>query len=546
MSNTYLKVLGSASRISLRSQALAGLPRLCCGWAAEQRSRREDANRKMLELKTHMVAVSVAMRSIFLPTWLESARSSRARRVYLFERLWTDSVEFQAELRAQVPRLTEFHHALEMRGDIEGALETGVLPVLLREKLVETQPVHLTPEKLTRGAVVWSIRWLGHGTMAVDRSGPEPTAGYQWHRVILHVRVDRGARRIDTEFYSLNEEAGATVNPFDDREKLHAVWCVPEKPGAPLELVYLGFGTNEPYDIEHADRGTTTLSGRPRFYIYDADRGVELSYKVSWSDSRPFDWDWTPRQVTRGPHGTKVEFVRMGEGTLLCLADAELASAAQQLTEEKSLQLVWSTYFDEPAPALSEVSEDLREKLRAFMSRVDAHVTGPCERPIGPRDEAPSIDEILLRAGRDYLPYFAATSAARTVHRTPVELLAALRQLDPSRADEYRFLDETCKDVFVPDVAAFLPDRLVDVFALDQSKIDPSVAGWVTHVAGQIDRDLYHYGQSPMERIHRLRFGAWLATRRDLGNVYGHVLAAGRACVDDGSCHGCFDLDLGR
>jgi hypothetical protein len=420
------------------------------------------------------------------------------------------------------------------------------MPLLLREKLLETRAAHLTSDKMMRGLVVWSIRWIGHGTMAVDRSGADPTVGYQWHRVILHVRVDREARRIDTEFYSLNEDAGDTVNSFDDREKLHAVWFAPLDPAAPLELVYLGFGTNEPYDLEHADRGTTTLSGRPRFYIYDVDRGAELSYQVRWSDLRPFDWDWTPCPVTVGPQGTRVEFVRMGEGSLFCLADAEVASAASHLTEERSLQLAWAALFGEPAPALSEISEDTRNKLRGFLSRVDAYVTGPHERSIGPRHKTPSIDEILVRAGRDYVPYFAATSAARTVNRTPEALVAALRQLEPSRADEYRFLDEACKDVFVPHIAASLPDRLRDLFALDQNGLDPRVAAWVAHVADQIDRDLYHYGQTPMERIHRLRFGVWLATRPDLGDIYDQVLAAGRACIDGGSCHGCFDLEFGR
>ncbi len=356
------------------------------------------------------------MPSIFQQTWLERARS-RSGRIPLMQRLWRESVAFQAEVRTQVPGLTSFHHALEVRGDIEGAVATGVMPLLLREKLMETWAAHLTPDKLMRGLVVWWIRWLGHGTMAVDRSGTDPTVGYQWHRVILNVRVDRGTRRIDTEFYSLNEEAGDGVNSFDDREKLHAIWAVPVDRAAPLELVYLGFGTNEPYDLEHADRGTTTLSGRPRFYIYDVDRGAELSYQVRWSDSRPFDWDWTPRPVTEGPEGTKVEFVRMGDGSLFCLADAEVASAASHLTEEKSLQLAWAALFGEPAPALSEISDDTRNKFRGFLSRVDAYVTGPHERSIGSRHKAPSIDEILVRAG---LGAISIRSIPQRRHRAPV------------------------------------------------------------------------------------------------------------------------------
>jgi hypothetical protein len=58
------------------------------------------------------------MMSIFQQTWLERARST-SDRIPLMQRLWREAVAFQSEVRVQLPGLTSFHHALEVRGDVE-------------------------------------------------------------------------------------------------------------------------------------------------------------------------------------------------------------------------------------------------------------------------------------------------------------------------------------------------------------------------------------------------------------------------------------------
>lgn len=479
-------------------------------------------------------------------SWKRDADERRRARLPMLEELWRQRLEFQALVVSTVPRIRRFYNELEMLGDIEAAVQTGALRALFDEGLATSESDHLTSEKLKAGCFVWRLRWVGHGALAVDRSTTVPIAEVQWHEVVLRVKVDREARSIDTEFFSLNESAGDTQNPYDDREKLHVVWRVPHN-DSPLELQYLGFGTNEPYDLDHPGRAKAASVGRPRFYIYDRRRAIEMSYDVSWMQLGSFDWDWTIRPIHISGDVIEVDFVQLLDGSRHCLADREIVNAAADLNEQRMLDLTWKAMErDDPPPPAAELSPETASLWRSRFPVLRARVEGPNVRPTG-TEPPPTIGDVLVRAGRDYPAYFAATSAARTGIRSQRQLLRGIRQLDPTRRDEYeRILDARCDQVFVEHVGAVLPTTMRELLELDTTVLPvaarAAVSEWLDHLASQIDKDLYHYGQLPVERVHRLRLGAWIATNDEFGNIYAKVVSEARRLVETGGCHGRFEL----
>ena len=491
------------------------------------------------------------MGRIYRDAFIRRHQEAQQARRELHANLWQERQNFSELLSQTIPRNRDFHHALEMRGDIPGAVATGVLGALKEQGYARTSAEHLTPRKLRDGCRAWSIEWLGYGGLTVDRtSKDQPQAADLWHRVELVVKVNRDARRIDTEFFSLNEQAGLRPNTFDDREKLHVVWEVPSSGTEELRLAYLGFGTNEPYDVEHLDRGASSLSGRPRFYIFDRDRGLRVEYDVQWQRAGRFDWVWCFERPQRGGRGTEVSFVEMPDSSLICISDEEMANAASNYSRQTALEHAW-TAFDLPgAPLLLEDLEPkIQNRLLALFRRVTAIVHGPIVTEISNDSEAPSIEEVLNAAGAGYLPYFVATSAARAHQRGIDRLLAAVRQLEPSRAREYQdILEDECAAVFESRWNEYLPRRMVDLLQVDLATLPGELAqpvqDWVENIRVQIDRDLYHYGQNPADRIHRLRLGVWLALSVELGDVYASILNVARGYVDSGQAHGRFDVTL--
>lgn len=480
----------------------------------------------------------------------EQQKAQRERRE-LHAALWKERQDFSELLSASIPRYREFHHALETRGDIQRAVETGVLGSLKEQGYARTNSEHLTPHKLREGCRAWSIEWLGYGGLTVDRtSSDRPQTADLWHRVELVVRAEREARRIDTEFFSLNERAGSKANEFDDREKLHVVWDVPRSQAECLHLAYLGFGTNEPYDLDHLDRTGSALSGRPRFYIFDRDRRVRLEYQVRWQRGNRFDWKWNRRVLVRGSDATTVSFVEFPDESLICLSDEEMVNAASGLTQDKVLELAWSALELPGSPSeFEELGSELQRRLLDSIRVVTAEVRGPVVSKLSGDCQTPSLAEVLDAAGKNYLPYFVATSAARARERGSDQLLAAVRQLEPSRAKEYeQILNRDCSEVFASKWCKFLPRKMAQLFRVTPEILPKvlrsAVQEWIEDIGVQIDRDLYHYGQNPADRVHRLRLGAWLALSPKHGDVYRRVLDTARDYVDSGTAHGSFDVAL--
>jgi hypothetical protein len=87
-----------------------------------------------------------------------------------------------------------------------------------------------------------------------------------------------------------------------------------------------------------------------------------------------------------------------------------------------------------------------------------------------------------------------------------------------------------------------------ELFAVDRSALAgrPRIAvdQWTRKIADEVRRDLYYYGQSPLERMNRLRLGAYLALSEAHGGLYWKVLEQARRLLDGEEPHGQFTVNL--
>jgi hypothetical protein len=451
----------------------------------------------------------------FRPEFLAEHERAIAKREPVHDAIWSERQETSQLVKSLVPEAEEFFDFLEARDDIPSAIGSGGLVRLEAEGYVQNTVQFISAERLKRNARVWSLRLTSEGVIGVDRSGDAPKPATQWDEIVLQAKVDNLNRRIDTEFFGLNEALGDSEPTFDDREKLHIVWQLGEKDNV-LSLYYVGFGANEPYDLEHEDKGAG-FSGRPRFFIYDVERKKSVRYEVDWTDASEFDWDWSTRPVrVLDALRREVEFVKFHDGCRVCLSDTEMAKAADGYTFEKALA--------EAARQGMSVTED---EVRAGTRRLRAVVTGPIVEALPKK--APSLQALVDRSGFDYVAYFVAATIAGEKPSSASALVKAVGRLEPSRRAEYEaILKRSPKEVFVDSIAQALPVTMRELFDSPPEGLDETaqaaILAWTTKIASEVRRDLYYYGQAPLPRMNRLRLAAHLAFSKQHGDMYAKVI----------------------
>lgn len=482
------------------------------------------------------------MSDLFKAEFEASYRAAQREREAHRDRLWAEREAQVALIEAVVQGFQRFGYAVEVAADTKGAVQTGVFQQLVREGYAKTTPVHVTEEKLREGGPVWIVEWLTPQVLAVDAEQAELRAAESRHRVTLTMKVDMTGRTVDTEFYSWNARSDSERNLFEDTEKLHVVWAFPEGSEDP-RIQYIGFGSNEPHDLEHpAKLDGTYLAGKPRFYIFDVARDLGLFHEVTWVTGDLFDWDWSYVPIREDGLAKIVEFVRFPDGTMHCLSDRYLARAAAGMTRDTLLASFWSgERLPGTVPCFDELGATVRARFSELFVRVRATVRlvqGKAAPVVGS-----SFSDVLERARRDYLAYFVATAG---VEARSQELMSAWKRLGGARGSEYeKLFDSECGAVFASRVAGKLPARLRDVIAGDLGSLEEidrvEVEQWRATIIEELRADLYFYGQFPDARVGRLLFAIGLATGEDYGNIYGKLLAQCGALLAGRKPHGCFD-----
>lgn len=450
-----------------------------------------------------------------------------------------------------VPAFRAFERVLLGSGDIAAAIATGALQQLRDAGYLRTSTEFLTEQRLRNKAHAWTLEWLGPKVVDVARDPTGgPTVGDCWQRVELHVQIDKGNRRVDTEFYGLNPTAGETANPFDDREKLHVVWEVPEESGAPLRLYYLGVGANSPYKLDHPDRPGLDARGmgKPRFYVYGRDRtpAVHFRHEVTRRDEGPVLWPWPHLPVERVDDAYVVRFVRTTDDTRTCLADPAVIAANAGRSLDDVVRAFFATIGEAgSAPTFDALPPALQSKIRSSFI-VEAATVRRIEGPLPAT--LPTLEKVLEWLRFDYAAYFYATAAATTRPRTEEELLDATRWgLDAHRRANYqRIFERPTREVFDPEDLPHLPATVGDLFRARPPAMPPTLAtlvnGMRAQLRSELEADLYHFGQYPNDRVQHLRLGVHLALSAGWGDVYCKVVNQARRCVEGQEPFGEFDL----
>jgi len=445
-----------------------------------------------------------------MPIFLEVCKSSR---------------DFETLLFQEYPNLKLFVHHMEESLDIQSAIATGGLQNLKEAGYLKTTGAHITNQKFQDGAYVWSMKWLSGKRNEIDRSSADKKLVESYNEIKLKIRVDKKEKKIDTEFFSLNGSVGVDDNHFDDREKLHVVWS-PSKSGQ-LEINYIGMGTNEPYDMEHPEKSCGLLSNRPRFFIFDVENNYIFQHRVKILSKSCFQGDFKFKEILHNKDGSHtVDFLSLIDGSLYCYSDLEI-------TAPGAVPDTFNPMHNTPG-------------IRDHLNKVTYSVT-PTLSSIN--SDPPEFSELLLKTQMDYLPYFYATSAARTTHPTLADISNHFKVLEESKSIEYQSIfSSLCSNCIKDEYLRYLPEKMHGLINCDLDgmphELAEGIKEWRNKLSSEIDSDLYYCGQFPKSRISALMLGITLATDQRFGGIYFKYLDEANKHLNGEPVHGYFEIVL--
>ncbi|MGK3981494.1 hypothetical protein WME99_00545 [Sorangium sp. So ce136] len=430
-------------------------------------------------------------------------------------------------VNSECAEFSVFLHTMELNGDLERATEH--LRAVLDAGCVEQDAEHLTPKKLLDRVTVWRFRSRSFGIVGLAGSGSSAKTGEGWNTVSLRMKVDRSKQRVDTEFFAWNEQVDGQFNETDDPEKFHIVWELARSSDVP-RLTYAGFGTNQPYKLEHPH--SKSFAHRPRFRVFDRDDREAYRYDVRWKDLGVFDWQWSYIPVKWTGNTAELDFVSLPDGSCLCLSDREIVISGIGNDGLES----WRASVEAAG------ASDMFHRWRASVSIPSAEV-------VTDSTPDPNLLDFVCQPGRDYVAYFAALNASEVSVASAAELKKLTAPLGTSRAGEYtRIIERACADVFQPEFTAQLPKHMGDLLGCDTAHMAPELAkaviSWRDNLQDQVRRDLYHYGQDAIARMNRLRFAAWIAMEERFGALYYKALDAAMDVLRGNECHGQYLMSL--
>lgn len=473
--------------------------------------------------------------------WVAEDVERARRQKMLDDEMWPERQKYHELMREEVPSLKAFEHLLESNLNVKDALALSTLSDLRDKQYCRTISEHINGDKLRAGFRPWALEWVTRGGLGVQMDPLAPRTDHQWHRVELVAKLDAKKRILDTEFFSMNAHVGNEANTYDDREKLHLVWYFPKNSEEDAELIYVGMGTNEPYDLEHPE---PFQNGRPRFYIYDSDRNIEFVHKFTETDHGPYDMSWIYAEPIRAGMRTSVDFVRLIDGSPISLADPEMLRVLRGRFNAEHVAMAACRAFDLEREDLDEETlQELLTKVRRSRIEVSSTVAAA---PAA----APTIASIIDEAELWYPAYFYAYCAQALWGGTQsVDRL--IRLLPPVRRDEYLAeIGRPVADIFDEADLPLLPGRMSDLFSLRTddlpAPVKTNIERWRLNIYSELRRDLYHYGQNPIERCARLLLGVRLAMSADDGDVYGSFLRLVRRHLDGQAAYGQLDVDWTR
>lgn len=200
---------------------------------------------------------------MFKAEFIDEQLRARAVGVLRHQQAIREKNELSAVVDSECPDFASFLHAVEVAGDVDRG--KSLLKSVVVSGCVAQDGEHLTGAKVLAGETAWRLRIRSFGIAGVVQNDSSLEIGESWHTVSLRVRVK--GNRVDTEFFAWNEQVGEEFNETDDPEKFHIVWEVDDTPTP--RLVYAGFGTNQPYKMEHPH--SESFSHRPRHRVFDRD-----------------------------------------------------------------------------------------------------------------------------------------------------------------------------------------------------------------------------------------------------------------------------------
>jgi len=488
--------------------------------------------------------------SMMRQDYVEARLREQAEGQVLLDRLWAERMEWWGEMLKEYPALKGFYLALENRGDVDAAIDTGALQQLLEGGHARVLSEHITTAKLKSAVTAVAVEWIARGGLDVktDEEGVKRTVD-AFHRVAMRFQIKPDEGVIDTEFFYFAPDEEGARRDVEDMEKLHIVWGLVEGEDGDLhrELRYLGIGTNEPYDLS-TKSDEAAIRGRSRFFIWDKARGVQLEHPVERQTVGVFSWSWETIPRILLPKAVAVSFLVFPDGGRLCLSDPEVVQAGSDLTIDVAARLYATTRSgDDTVTSFQELPPDEQEDLRSAFSVEVAIVSNGNFGELGPE---PAIDEVLRHAERDYVPYFFAHHAAGVSKRLPDDLVKNIRSLPPWRRGQYEsILAQRLEDVFVmepEDEAA--GEVLVRDALFDASLVPRGLEGDLDELrerlGTELERDLYHICLGPHERFAPLLLVARLAMDEAWGNAYWKLLDQAEKALNGENVFGKIDLEV--
>jgi hypothetical protein len=463
---------------------------------------------------------------VYRQEFLNEQARVRALGMQHHQRVIDEKRMMTAVINEECPQFARFLENLELRGDLAAAADD--LPAVVEGGCAVLKAEHATTDKFFSRFTVWSLRTRAFGVVGLAGAGESAVVGESWNEVSLCFKINREKRRIDTEFFAWNEEVAGLRNQMDDVEKFHIVWDCAASNDTP-RLAYAGFGANQPYKQTHPHEAR--FQHRPRYRVFDRDSGQRYKYRVTWRELGPFDWNWTHIPMKEDSRGVTLRFVRLLDGSYLCLSDEEVVDAGvdQDWTQRRT--------ECEAEGALSEVQS------------WEAVVEVPAAEDVLTSDSDPSLLDFVGDEARDYVAYFAAMNANRVAIKSAADIRKVARVLGLERASQYHAnLERPCAEVYQSRFEQQLPPTMGDLFerqSFTSHELRTAVQAWTQKQATEVRRDLYYYGQDAISRMNRIRFAAWLAMQGRFGDVYGSALQLAFRSLNGGDGHGYISANIG-
>jgi len=382
----------------------------------------------------------------------------------------------------EIPNFNTFYNYIQ-NGEFDKAVDTKVLTRLIESKFAKTEPCHLTAEKLLKpnGERVWSIKWIDSIISDINTESDSKDIEDKFNLVELQFKIEKEKRRINTEFFYYNP-----AKSFDDREKLHIVWKIPNKSSQQLELVYLGVGTNEPFDFQHIETGTESCKGRARFYIYASDDSGNkaISHQFEWKDMGIFDWSWSNYPVKKEKNIYRAYFVDY-LGMRICISDPNIANAASSLTADNVFQM-FCTNLQLPVTSISQATLADRESFLRSIRLVQVQVSSLQENP---QVTPPDYRMVLRDTVKNYNAYFTIFGCSHLREKDPIQLRANIKQLKDARMEQYEnIFAATCKDVICDKYNCYLSE-----YTLENLFVNPIQNNWPKELQEKVLNDEFAF-----------------------------------------------------